>query len=329
MRETRRLLETPPSISSAEAFELSVINVAARSLIHSSAVSLKEVQSVIEERPADVGAVLTAVQLYVVANNPDAALTLLESLFKTLEASESLPNRFSPGLVALAVSLYRLQGRHGCIRNELAKAASHWIEQEGRQSSSLLRGAGAELLRSSDSGDLAAAGAAFEKLCAQPTQDPVAKSGLVASFAKTDPGKVQPFLNSLPAVDVLVSSVDTRSLLDHGVVSAQPITSLSKKRAAAESTVADQAKKRRRRKLPKNYEEGKKVDPERWLPLRDRSSYRPKGKKGKKKATENTQGGIVREEETLELAGGAGSVKVERAPTQSSSNNKKKKKGKK
>ena len=71
------------------------------------------------------------------------------------------------------------------------------------------------------------------------------------------------------------------------------------------------------------------MDPERWLPLRDRSSYRPKGKKGKKKATDNTQGGFVREEETLELAGGAGSVKVEKAPAQSSSNNKKKKKGKK
>ncbi|CRK48855.1 hypothetical protein BN1723_016965, partial [Verticillium longisporum] len=87
--------------------------------------------------------------------------------------------------------------------------------------------------------------------------------------------------------------------------------------------------KKRKRKLPKDFEEGKKMDPERWLPLRDRSSYRPKGKKGKKKANDSTQGGFVKEEETLELAGGAGSVKVERAPTASSSSNKKKKKGKK
>lgn len=37
------------------------------------------------------------------------------------------------------------------------------------------------------------------------------------------------------------------------------------------------------------------MDPERWLPLKDRSSYRPKGKKGKKKALDATQGGVVRE----------------------------------
>ncbi len=56
------------------------------------------------------------------------------------------------------------------------------------------------------------------------------------------------------------------------------------------------------------------MDPERWLPLRDRSTYRAKSKKGKKKAADLTQGGVVKEEESLELAGGAGSVKVEKAP---------------
>ena len=69
------------------------------------------------------------------------------------------------------------------------------------------------------------------------------------------------------------------------------------------------------------------MDPERWLPLRDRSSYRPKGKKGKKKAADLTQGGVVKEEpESLELAGGAGTVKVEKSVPGKSKN---KKKGKK
>lgn len=329
VRETQRLLASPSDTPPSEAFELSVINVAATSLMHSSSVSLREVQPIIAERPADVGVVLTAVQLHVLANNLDAALTLLEALLARLEESGSLTTRFLPGLVALAVSLYRLQGRHGCIRNELAKAATYWTKQDERHSSSLLRGAGAELLKSSDSSDLAAAGAAFEKLCAQPTQDPIAKAGLVASFAKSEPSKVQPYLDTLPAVSVLISGIDTRSLLDQGVVSGQLVANLGKKRAAADTAAAGQNKHKRRRKLPKNYEEGKKVDPERWLPLRDRSSYRPKKGKGKKKVADNTQGGFVKEEEMLELAGGAGSVKVEKAPTQPSSNNKKKKKGKK
>jgi len=33
-------------------------------------------------------------------------------------------------------------------------------------------------------------------------------------------------------------------------------------------------------------------NPERWLPLRDRSTYRPKGKKRRQKAVVLTQGGI-------------------------------------
>lgn len=51
------------------------------------------------------------------------------------------------------------------------------------------------------------------------------------------------------------------------------------------------------------------MDPERWLPLKDRSSYRPKGKKGKKKAMDTTQGGIVRED-ALEGVEAPGSGKV-------------------
>jgi signal recognition particle subunit SRP72 len=45
--------------------------------------------------------------------------------------------------------------------------------------------------------------------------------------------------------------------------------------------------------MPKDYVEGKKMDPERWLPMRDRSYYRPKGRKGKKRAEGLTQGGVV------------------------------------
>jgi signal recognition particle subunit SRP72 len=81
--------------------------------------------------------------------------------------------------------------------------------------------------------------------------------------------------------------------------------------------------------MPKDFEEGKKMDPERWLPLRDRSTYRPKGKKGKKKAMEMTQGGMVKEEESLELAGGAGSLPVQKASGGGGNKNKKKGKGKK
>ena len=169
---------------------------------------------------------------------------LLETLFKRLVDEGSLATRFSPGLVALAVSLYRLQRRHTCIRAELDLAVSYWIKHDSHQSSSILRGAGPELLRSTHPADLATAGAAFEKLCAQPTQDPIAIAGLVASFAKTDSAKIQSYLDSLPAIDVLVAGTDAGALLEHGVVSLQPITSLARKRAAAVDSAQGNKKKR-------------------------------------------------------------------------------------
>ncbi|KAH3903471.1 uncharacterized protein SCODWIG_01270 [Saccharomycodes ludwigii] len=45
------------------------------------------------------------------------------------------------------------------------------------------------------------------------------------------------------------------------------------------------------KRLPKNYDPNVKPDPERWLPLRDRSSYKP-SKKEKKLGIKRTQGGI-------------------------------------
>jgi hypothetical protein len=52
----------------------------------------------------------------------------------------------------------------------------------------------------------------------------------------------------------------------------------------------------RKARMPKDYVEGKKMDAERWLPMRDRSYYRPKGRKGKKRMEGLTQGGVVAEE---------------------------------
>ncbi|KAM0280284.1 hypothetical protein ACHAQH_004120 [Verticillium albo-atrum] len=331
-RETRRLIgaSSPSSVASCDAHALSVINVAARSSKTNSKLSLRDVLPAAERQPTDIGVVLTAIQLHVLANNYEAAVSLLEALFIRLEEQKQGDVRFSAGLVALAASLYQSQRRAACATTELANATKYWNEKPDTQSASLLQGAGAELLKSTDANDLSVAAIAFEKLCRQSTRNPIAVAGLVASFAKRNRSKVESHLSSLPPVGGLISDVDVQQLIESGVAVSPATTSSAKKRIADTSEGQNSRHmKKRKRKLPKDFEEGKKMDPERWLPLRDRSSYRPKGKKGKKKAIDSTQGGFVKEEETLELAGGAGSVKVERAPTMSTSSNKKKKKGKK
>ena len=50
-------------------------------------------------------------------------------------------------------------------------------------------------------------------------------------------------------------------------------------RPSVTAPASGKAKHKRKVRLPKNYVPGAPVDPERWLPLRDRASYR-KSKKG-------------------------------------------------
>ncbi|KAI1750060.1 hypothetical protein F4782DRAFT_258953 [Xylaria castorea] len=310
---------------------LGVINAAARSQMEKGKAAIRKILPVLEKRPNDVGLLLTIIQLYVQMRNPGPALTILETFLKRLETTTTADYtdvRFSPGLVAAAVALYRLQGRQNSIRVELARASAHWRSKPECSSTSLLREAGVELLRSSNPEDVAAAGATFEKLVAQPGQDIIAAAGLVASFATRDYAKVEPYLQKLTPVERLTAGADIQALLGAGVCSVAAPTPANKKRAATTEPEKERSAKRRRKKrLPKDYEEGKQPDPERWLPLRDRSTYRPKGKKGKRRAQEATQGGVVKEEEILELVGGAGAVKVEKAT--GNPGGKKKKKGKK
>lgn len=320
------------SSSSADKASLGVLHAGARARLQTGKEALRRILPLLETRPDDVGLLLTIVQLYVQTKNPGPALGLLEAFFKRLEAATKPDHadvRFAPGLVALAVSLYRLQGRHGAIRTVLAKAAAHWEKGPDESSTtsssgSLLREAGIELLRSHNPSDLAIAGKAFERLTAAASDegrvDRAATAGLVASFATSDFAKVKPHLDSLTPADRLVAGVDVAALLQGGVASLPtPATTTSTKRPRDDDTAGRPAKKakKRRTRLPKDYDPSKKPDPERWLPLRDRSSYRPKGRKGRKRAAEATQGGVVRgaggDQETLELVGGAGAVKVEKA----------------
>jgi signal recognition particle subunit SRP72 len=313
---------------------LSVINAAAHAHNETGKASLKAILPLLEKRPKDVGLLLVIVQLYILTNNSGPAISLVEAFFKRLEESTTPLDqdvRYAPGLVALLIALYRISGRKAPIKTELSKAASFW-RRKSKPSLSLLRAAGASLLESSDPTDLSTAGEIFSSLRTQDPNDRTAISGYIASYATRDLQKVTPDLDKLTPVSRLIQGIDASTLEDAGVP-ALPTSSLatSKKRSAESADKKDKdaapAKKRKIResRKPKDFEEGKKMDPERWLPLRDRSTYRPKGKKGKKKAMDLTQGGVVKEEESLELAGGAGTVKVEKAAGGAASKSKKKK----
>lgn len=301
--------------------------------------ALKKILAVLERRPYDVGLLLTVIHLYIQAKNYDSAIDVLQKFFKYVESAGTTDHedvRYAPGLVALAVALYRTQNRRKDIRNELGRAAAYWQKIPKNSSTTLLREAGIELLHSSKPSDLATAGAAFERMVDQDPEDRIAQAGVVASFATTDYSKVEPHLSSLSSIEELTDGIDVSALLDAGVPAfAAPQQPAAKRKAdesgagagaVAQASSADKPKKKTR--LGKNYDPNVKPDPERWLPMRDRSYYKPKGRKNKKRAADSTQGGAVAESETLNLAGGAGQIKVEKAP-QGGGGGKKGKKGRK
>lgn len=309
--------KTGPSVIPSET-HLGVLNVAAATQMSSGKSTLGKCRELLHKRPLDVGLALTAVQLAVREASLSTASSITQTLLDALErvnGPESRKLRYAPGLVALAVALNRAQGKTGPAMTELSEVAAHASDPRGALSQSLLRQTGLELIKSHRINEVRLASTAFSSVLGRSPDDDLAAAGLVASSGKLDDtGKLSP-------VEDLVTGIDVEALLGGGVVGSSSAAQLKRKPADEPQRPA----KKRRRRVPKDVESGKEPDPERWLPLMDRSSYKPKGKKGKKKAAESTQGGIVKEE-TIELVGGAGAVKVEKTASASS---RKKKKGRK
>jgi signal recognition particle subunit SRP72 len=306
---TEKVIAASPAPSLAPAVNMAaVLNAAAHARnAETEKAALKEIVPLLEKRPNDVGLILTIAHLYIITNNYAAATHLLESFFKRLEQSSSasdLDVRFAPGLVASLVSLYAQQGRPGAAKSELAKAAEYWRKPHKSKteapSKALMVAAGTALLDAHNPDNAKAAGAIFQSLYDQDDEDRAAIAGLIAAYSISSPSSIPAdLLSYLPEASRLVADVDAAALEAAGVptstISSAPAT---QKRSLAASTpaAAPHAKRIRKVRMPKDFDPNKKIDPERWLPMRDRTYYRPRGKKGKKRAEGLTQGGPVAED---------------------------------
>ena len=292
---TRRLSEDSSPTTSATINSASAANAAAHAQNQLGKLGIKSILPLLEKRSKDVGLVATIVQLYVLTKNHGAAIQIMEKFLQRLDETKVEADqdvRFAPGLVAMLVSLYSIEGRKSHIRTELAKAASYW-RHKSKGSSKLLRAAGFTLLESGNAQELENAGEIFDGLHKQDPSDRFANAGLVAAYAITNPSRLTHETEQLTAINRLAAGVDIKALESAGMpqVVQNASSVLSRKRAATEN--AKPPKKRMRKaRLPKDYDPNKKPDSERWLPLRDRSTYRPKGKKGKQKQAALTQGGV-------------------------------------
>ncbi|KAK6501621.1 Signal recognition particle core component [Arthrobotrys musiformis] len=265
----------------------------------------------------DIGISLINAQNYLKEDNVTSAVAVIETLLKELENEPE--KRWLPGLVGVVAGLYTLQGRKTKAKAELENASAYWRSTTNPDPAVLLA-TGSAQLNSSNPQDQSMAASIFESLFAS-NPAPLSNAGYIASHPAEDmPSKIA----QLTPLSTLLKDINVNALLDSGVA-APPV---KKRPLDAASKPQIKPRKKRKIRLPKGgIDPNKKPDPERWLPLRDRSTYKPKGRKDKKKAKDLTQGGPVTDKDgDTEMIGGNAVTKV--APSQSAaSKNKGKKKG--
>ncbi|KAK5114805.1 hypothetical protein LTR85_010118 [Meristemomyces frigidus] len=282
---------------------LSVMNAAAHARNRTGKEALKHILPLLEKRPNDVGLILTIVQLYVLTGNTASAITLVESFLARLEQSSAaaeLDVRYAPGVIGAITSLYHSAGRRGHAQTEFAKAATHWRRKSRERRDAgvvhLLKAAGSALLESAEPEHQKLASEIFVELHELDGSDRYAAAGLLAASPETAlSSSSDEQMSSLQPVDRLISGIDIDSLENAGVAQpplpANAAAAAQRKRPAADDTKPKKPKKLLKSRAPKDYDASKQPDPERWLPLRDRSTYRPKGgKKGKAKQNLYSQG---------------------------------------
>ncbi|QIX00341.1 hypothetical protein AMS68_005858 [Peltaster fructicola] len=245
----------PAGTTDAVTNTLSVINAAAHGENRVGKQALKHIAPLMELRPDDIGLVLTVVQLHILASNPNCAIELLEVL----------------------------------------STASHWTnhsEDLTPGATHLLKAAGSALLESQDNADHVLAKEIFGKLYDGDNFDKYAAAGLLAASAHSS---IAVDRSSLTPFEKLTTGINAEELEYAGLArrsTAQP-TAGSRKRQADSEIQRTKPRKLRKSKTPKDFDPTKTPDPERWLPLRDRSTYRPKGKKGKARQAMLSQGAVT------------------------------------
>ncbi|NWH48476.1 SRP72 protein, partial [Fregata magnificens] len=126
----------------------------------------------------------------------------------------------------------------------------------------------------------------LEELWKQNPKDVHTLAQLISAYSLVDPEKAKVLSKHLPSSDTMSLKVDVDALENsHGATyvrkKAAKLTGDNQQKEQGQGDVKKK-KKKKKGKLPKNYDPKVTPDPERWLPMRERSYYRGR-KKGKKK----------------------------------------------
>ncbi|XP_021388273.2 signal recognition particle subunit SRP72 [Pyrgilauda ruficollis] len=242
---------------------------------HAKAVGL--LQDFADQHPANAAEIkLTMAQLKIAQGSVTKACMILRSI-------EELQHK--PGMVSALVTMYSHEEDIDSAI-EVFTQAIQWYQQHQPKSPvhlSLIREAANFKLKH---GRKKEAISDLEELWKQNPKDVHTLAQLISAYSLVDPEKAKVLSKHLPSSDTMSLKVDVDALENsHGATyvrkKAGKLTGDNQQKEQGQGEVKKK-KKKKKGKLPKNYDPKVTPDPERWLPMRERSYYRGR-KKGKKK----------------------------------------------
>uniref|UniRef100_A0A8C5X655 Signal recognition particle subunit SRP72 n=1 Tax=Malurus cyaneus samueli TaxID=2593467 RepID=A0A8C5X655_9PASS len=242
---------------------------------HAKAVGL--LQDFADQHPANAAEIkLTMAQLKIAQGSVTKACMILRSI-------EELQHK--PGMVSALVTMYSHEEDIDSAI-EVFTQAIQWYQQFQPKSPvhlSLIREAANFKLKH---GRKKEAISDLEELWKQNPKDVHTLAQLISAYSLVDAEKAKVLSKHLPSSDTLSLKVDVDALENsHGATyvrkKAGKLTGDNQQKEQGQGEVKKK-KKKKKGKLPKNYDPKVTPDPERWLPMRERSYYRGR-KKGKKK----------------------------------------------
>ncbi|NXM89787.1 SRP72 protein, partial [Oenanthe oenanthe] len=250
---------------------------------HAKAVVL--LQDFAEQHPANAAEIkLTMAQLKIAQGSVTKACMILRSI-------EELQHK--PGMVSALVTMYSHEEDIDSAIEVFTQAIQWYQHHQASQARganpkspvhlSLIREAANFKLKH---GRKKEAISDLEELWKQNPKDVHTLAQLISAYSLVDPEKAKVLSKHLPSSDTMSLKVDVDALENsHGATyvrkKAAKLTGDNQQKEQGQGEVKKK-KKKKKGKLPKNYDPKVTPDPERWLPMRERSYYRGR-KKGKKK----------------------------------------------
>ncbi|XP_055606621.1 signal recognition particle subunit SRP72-like [Uranotaenia lowii] len=232
------------------------------------------------------------VQLHLLAGNRKAAVEILQSFGEA---------KYRAGVVSALVTLY-LGLDNKSAASDILKNAVEWYKKNkstaGGDLTDMWRQAASFHLRG---GEPETAAKSLEELLKNNPNDMKILAQLVIAYAQYNPKKAQEASKKLPALETLATSQEIDALeatnwmmIAKAVKKKIPTSGKTDQSPGTPgSEITKQKKKsvrKRKGKLPKNYDASSVPDPERWLPRYERTGYRKKRDRRVKEVMKGSQG---------------------------------------